>query len=209
MRAFAVVDTSRRAAAPCAFLLYDEASASFRTLICEGVGESDLPLAFGPLARQGVRDLDHEQSMVFVEERIVPPSRQNLGQVLAAHGLTEYDPLVLLVASQGRCAQDDFELRELPAQALASQGAPAWDAAALEHAWVEYDGGARQGVPEAGALIATERRRLGWTQSELAERAGIQQATLSRLESGRTNPTVGLLADLARAMGKTLHLSLE
>lgn len=45
--------------------------------------------------------------------------------------------------------------------------------------------------------LRTERER---TQEELAAKAGIERAYISRIERGLENPTVGLLARLAKAL---------
>jgi DNA-binding XRE family transcriptional regulator len=42
------------------------------------------------------------------------------------------------------------------------------------------------------------------TQAELAEKTGIKQAAIARLESGRTNPTFMTLARIADALDKKL-----
>ena len=44
------------------------------------------------------------------------------------------------------------------------------------------------------------------TQKELAERAGINQADISKLEDGTRNPSLKLLKRLADGMGMTLKL---
>ena len=44
------------------------------------------------------------------------------------------------------------------------------------------------------------------TQKELAERAGINQADISKLENGTRNPSLKLLKRLADGMGMTLKL---
>ena len=48
-------------------------------------------------------------------------------------------------------------------------------------------------------LIAA-RNRLGWSQAELARRAGIQKASLSRIESGKIVPRVDSLLNLVRVL---------
>lgn len=50
------------------------------------------------------------------------------------------------------------------------------------------------------ALIQ-ERRRCRWTQKQLAERAGIGQAEVSKIERGRKSPTLDTYARLATALG--------
>ena len=44
------------------------------------------------------------------------------------------------------------------------------------------------------------------TQKELAERTGINQADISKLESGTRNPTINLLKRLAEGMDMTLKI---
>ena len=44
------------------------------------------------------------------------------------------------------------------------------------------------------------------TQKELAERTGIDQADISKLENGNGNPTLGLLKRLAEGMDMFLKL---
>lgn len=60
----------------------------------------------------------------------------------------------------------------------------------------------------ADAVIALRLAR-GWSQAELAERAGTKQANISRLESGLANPSVKFLHKLASALGATLTIQLH
>lgn len=50
------------------------------------------------------------------------------------------------------------------------------------------------------------RIRAGLTQMELAEKTGISQADISRLENGTRNPSLALLKRLAEAMDSTLRI---
>jgi DNA-binding XRE family transcriptional regulator len=51
-----------------------------------------------------------------------------------------------------------------------------------------------------GRDLRRQRKAAGLTQAEVARRAGIRAETLSRLESGRGNPTVGTVSKIVRAM---------
>ena len=51
--------------------------------------------------------------------------------------------------------------------------------------------------------IIADRKAAGLTQQELADRAGIRQETLSRIESGKHTPTLKTLKKIDRALGKT------
>jgi ribosome-binding protein aMBF1 (putative translation factor) len=48
----------------------------------------------------------------------------------------------------------------------------------------------------------------GWSQRQLAQRAGMSQPGVARFEAGGTNPTLPLLERLAQALGLTLNVSL-
>lgn len=51
-------------------------------------------------------------------------------------------------------------------------------------------------------MIRELRQKHGWSQSELARRAGVKQGVLSCIESGRTkNPRVDTLSAIAAALG--------
>ena len=51
-----------------------------------------------------------------------------------------------------------------------------------------------------GQRIRSTREQLGLTQLQLAERMEVTQPVIAALESGRGNPTVGLLAAVAEAL---------
>jgi DNA-binding XRE family transcriptional regulator len=48
--------------------------------------------------------------------------------------------------------------------------------------------------------ILRARRRLGWSQAELARRAGIRAETLHRIEHGKNKPSVPTIAKIDRAL---------
>ncbi|HSZ59578.1 MAG TPA: helix-turn-helix transcriptional regulator [Tepidisphaeraceae bacterium] len=51
--------------------------------------------------------------------------------------------------------------------------------------------------------IVADRRAAGLSQQELADRAGIRQETLSRIESGKHTPKLGTLKKIDRVLGKS------
>ncbi len=57
----------------------------------------------------------------------------------------------------------------------------------------------------AKALIEA-RTSLNMTQKELADRSGIRQSNISRIESGACSPTISTLQLLAKGMGKELSV---
>lgn len=51
-----------------------------------------------------------------------------------------------------------------------------------------------------GIAIADARRAAGFTQEELARRAGKKQADVSKIENGKNEPTLQTLANFARIL---------
>ena len=54
-------------------------------------------------------------------------------------------------------------------------------------------------MTEAARLLRYARHRAGLTQRALADKAGVPQPYIARVESGRTDPTVSSLSRLLRA----------
>ena len=48
------------------------------------------------------------------------------------------------------------------------------------------------------------RHEAGLTQKELAEKTGLQQSNISRIENGNGNPSIATLNKIAQGMGKKL-----
>jgi ribosome-binding protein aMBF1 (putative translation factor) len=48
--------------------------------------------------------------------------------------------------------------------------------------------------------IIRARRKLGWTQAELARRAAIRAETLNRIEQGKNSPTLRTMQKIDRAL---------
>ena len=54
--------------------------------------------------------------------------------------------------------------------------------------------------------LVDARNSLNLTQKELAERTGINQADISKIENGTRNPSLNLLKRLADGMGMVLNI---
>ena len=57
-----------------------------------------------------------------------------------------------------------------------------------------------------GRDIRVARRALGWSQTELANRAQVSRPTIARVETG-VNISTGMLEKVAKALGKRLRIS--
>jgi DNA-binding XRE family transcriptional regulator len=63
---------------------------------------------------------------------------------------------------------------------------------------------------EALGGLRRERERQGLSLTDMAERTGIDRATISKLETGKlANPTIGTLRIYAKALGRRLAWTLE
>ena len=71
----------------------------------------------------------------------------------------------------------------------------------------EYE--ALQPERELMTVICRARVERGITQSELAERTGIRQSEISRIETGARNPSVKLLQRIADGLDMRLRISFE
>ena len=125
--------------------------------------------------------------------------------LLTVRGVTEiefdvdnYDEIELLASAEGRSAQDDFLIREVPAPRVD------YAVVALDDQPSALESPARGWCAIIGPKIASYRRSMGLTQQQLAEKTGIDQAAISRIESGRANPTLNTLDALAEGVGASL-----
>ncbi|MYF03582.1 MAG: helix-turn-helix transcriptional regulator, partial [Holophagales bacterium] len=58
------------------------------------------------------------------------------------------------------------------------------------------------------SLVREARKRAGLTQVALAERAGVPQSTVARVESGARTPSTDLVERLVRATGYEIRVGL-
>jgi transcriptional regulator with XRE-family HTH domain len=86
--------------------------------------------------------------------------------------------------------------------------APTEEPPVVPHASRADSGWACLGTP-LGAAVKARRVELGLTQERLADRAGMSQGALSRLERGKAVPTLPLLERLASAMSANLLIALS
>lgn len=73
----------------------------------------DLPIILSHFAEKQQFTVDCYWTQKFIEERIIPSDRQNLGQILRDNQLDYYDPLKLLEISDGKCSQDDCYIKRI------------------------------------------------------------------------------------------------
>lgn len=118
MRAFAIKNEYDDREPVRAYLLYYEISRKFFIEITDGCDEWEVPVFLSSFVKRNIRTVPQKWSRVWVQQRIVPTDRQNLGQILRENGLKSYDEFGLLMLASGRCAQDDYFLTEISEEML-------------------------------------------------------------------------------------------
>ncbi len=113
LRKFAIKDESYESWEDFAILTYEEDTDQYAIEIPESVDPDRLPAIPGMLARNGIRSIDDRFARQFVKERVVPPERQNIGQIMRQVGMGYYSEFPLLVYCSGRCCMDEFWLEEI------------------------------------------------------------------------------------------------
>lgn len=96
-----------------AWLFYYEREKMFFTELPDDADPWETPLLLSSFAERGEKTVGSYWSLRWVQQRIVPPDRQNIGMILRDNGLKEYDEFGLLMLAMGRCAQDDCYLAEI------------------------------------------------------------------------------------------------
>lgn len=113
MKIFAIRSESMRKAKNLAYLIYYEKEKTFYIEIPDDADEWETPLILSSYLKKGEKTINSYHSRMWVQQRIVPTDRQNLGQILKENNLENYDEFELLMLSKGRCSQDDYYLYPL------------------------------------------------------------------------------------------------
>lgn len=108
MKIFAIRDEEGVADKNLAFLIYYENAKQFYIEIPDDAELWETPLLIESFLRRGERTVNAYWSRLWVQQRIIPSDRQNLGQILKENNLESYDEFELLMLGGGRCAQDNY-----------------------------------------------------------------------------------------------------
>lgn len=96
-----------------AYLLYDEKNKVYQIEVPDGVKSVEAPPIISDFIEKGEKVIGDEWSLRWVKQRVIPPERQNIGQILRENGMKYYDEFPLLVKNHGRSCQDECYLVEL------------------------------------------------------------------------------------------------
>ena len=110
MKLFAIRDEAAEVQKDLAYLLYYELEKRFYIELPENADPWETPLLLDSFVKQNETTVNSYWSKIWVQQRIIPTDRQNIGEILRDNHLDEYDEFELLMLAKGRCAQDDYYL---------------------------------------------------------------------------------------------------
>ncbi len=113
MKSFAIYDEELDRNTALGYMFYYEKSEGFIIELCRNVDEWSVPLLFQGFVRKGIYTIPNAISLMWINERIIPSGRQNIGSILKNHNLREYNEMALLSLSKGRCSQDHCYISEI------------------------------------------------------------------------------------------------
>ena len=94
-------------------LNYDERTKKYTIDIPENVTPEETPFMMSLFLKKGIRTMNSDWSMRWVQSRIIPSSRQNIGEILRVNGMRSYDEHELLLKNEGRSCQDEFYIEHM------------------------------------------------------------------------------------------------
>lgn len=94
-------------------LNYDEKEKKYTIEIPENVTPKEAPFMISLFLKKGIRTMNSDWSMRWVQSRIIPSSRQNIGEILRVNGMRSYDEHKLLLKNEGRSCQDEFYIEHM------------------------------------------------------------------------------------------------
>ena len=115
MKIYEIIDNDNKSYIGC--LIYYEKSEDYIVELVDGIDEWTAPFLFDKYVRAGEYTISRKASRLWVEERVIPGDRQNIGTILRNHKMKDYNVQKLLDVSRGKCSQDNMYLRpinELP-----------------------------------------------------------------------------------------------
>lgn len=89
------------------YLYYDENKREYEIEIPQNVKSYEAPFIISDFIKKKQYKVGKDWSYRWVNQRVVPPERQNIGQILKANGLKEYDEFTFLLKNEGRSCQDE------------------------------------------------------------------------------------------------------
>lgn len=98
-----------------AVLTYDDEKNTYTIDVPEENTEKEVPFMIASFVKRGQRHIGNEWSMKWVQSRVTPATRQNIGQILRVNHIKSYNEHEFLIKNYGRCCQDECYIEEIEA----------------------------------------------------------------------------------------------
>lgn len=95
------------------YVLYFEKTKTFNIELLKDINPVKLPIVLDLFFYRNTFSINSYFSKLWIQDRVVPIDRQNIGSILKEAKLKEYDIYKLLMLDNGRCTNDEFELIEV------------------------------------------------------------------------------------------------
>lgn len=96
-----------------AWLYYEEKQRKYKIEIPEYTKYEEAPLMIAEFIKKNQRIIDHAWSLRWIQERVIPPERQNIGCILRENNMKFYDEFPFLLLNRGRSCQDECYLEQI------------------------------------------------------------------------------------------------
>lgn len=93
---------------PVGYLYYDTETDLFELEVLEDINLYEMPAFMYFMRQYNKLRVKDDLARAFVKERLIPPERQNIAQILADLRLPYYDEVLMLEVMRGRCVMDEF-----------------------------------------------------------------------------------------------------
>lgn len=100
------------------YLLYFKRSQEYVIELVNNLDKWDVPVLFQKFVEEKETTIYFEEARMWVQERIIPSNRQNIGFIMRNSNIKEYSDIKLLELAHGECSQDDFYIEEIKYDAL-------------------------------------------------------------------------------------------
>ena len=118
MKVFAIHDDEIDIKNSIGYLFHYERSNSFVIELVNTLDEWNAPLLFSTLVKRGVYTIPKDIAMLWVQERVIPSGRQNIGLILKNSKMAKYSEGKLLALSQGKSSQDACYVKKIDVKDL-------------------------------------------------------------------------------------------
>ncbi len=92
------------------YLYYNEDDQTYELEALPDAIKMLAPIALCEMVRLGRMHVGHDIAYLWIRERVVPPNRQNIGDILKEAGFPYYDEILFIDKWHGLCGMDNFRI---------------------------------------------------------------------------------------------------